>query len=131
MLYRPLYGQPLEEVFADAKATERDDLLRKTAEFLADLHRRGVLFRSLHMGNIILGTDGVLGLIDVADMRLKGRPLTIRERKRNWRHFLRRPSDRCVLERFGMHRFVCHYASASGLPLVKSSELIDWMKKQA
>lgn len=130
VLYRPLPGQPLDEVFADAKAADRDDLLRQTAEFLADLHRRGVYFRSLHLGNIILTPDRHLGLIDVADLRLKGRPLTLRERKRNWRHFLGRPCDRCVIERFGLHRFVCHYASASGLPLVKSTDLVAWMKKQ-
>jgi hypothetical protein len=131
VLYRPLPGQPLDEVFPELKAAERDELLRKVAEFIAELHRRGVLFRSLHFGNIILCPDGRLGLIDVADLRIKGRPLTLRERKRNWRHVLRRPCDRCVIDRLGLQHFACHYAAAAKLPLVTAENLVAWVRKLA
>lgn len=61
----------------------------RLGEFIAVLHRRGVYFRSLHLGNVVLRPQGDFALIDVADLRLRTLPLGVRWRARNIRHLLR------------------------------------------
>src|SRR5690606_14459427 len=67
-VYRRLEGETLRDVLHDAPA-EANDLFPRLADLLARLHRHGILFRSIHFGNVLVMRDGVLGLIDVADMR--------------------------------------------------------------
>lgn len=112
--YRPLAGETLRAVLR-----ERGDsavLLERFARFLAELHRRGVYFRSIHFGNVIVPTEsGELGLIDIADMRIRRRPLGAGARARNLRHFLRYPEDVRALEAFGLERFLNIYLEAADL----------------
>ena len=68
-------------------------MLPALGAFIAKLHDRGVYFRSLHLGNIVMTPEGTLGLIDIADMRFSRGQLTASQRKRNLRHLLRYPSD--------------------------------------
>jgi len=77
---------------------EQDDLLRtKFGAFVASLHEAGIYFRSLHLNNVILTPDNRFGLIDVADMRVLGRPVTPSLARRNFRHMLRDKRDRAWL----------------------------------
>jgi hypothetical protein len=85
------------------------------ARYLAQLHDKGVYFRSIHFGNIIVDEAGAFALIDVADTRFKGRSLGNGERARNFRHLLRYPEDRQALARFGNERFVHEYLQAAHL----------------
>ncbi len=83
-------------------------LFVKTAQFIADLHYKGIYFRSLHFENIVVADDG-LGLIDVADMKIYPEPLSTSLRKRNFQHFLRYPQDRRLLNAYGMEHFNNQY----------------------
>jgi len=87
--YDPLPGMTLRQIF-DLDA----DLVRKLGDFLTVLHDRGVYLRSLHLGNVVLTTEGALGLIDIADMRIRQRALSSRLRVRNYRHLCRYEEDR-------------------------------------
>jgi len=81
--YRMLPGRPLSAVF------EGDDILgtvERLAVFMAELHEKGVYFRSVHPGNVLLCDDGRLGLIDLQDIRFKRGPLSDARRVRNFRH---------------------------------------------
>ena len=87
--YDPLVGMTLREL------PELDaDLVRKLGLFLTILHERGIYLRSLHFGNVVLTTEGELGLIDIADMRIRQGPLSRRLRVRNYHHLCRYDEDR-------------------------------------
>src|SRR5690606_10077469 len=87
-LYQPLAGQPLDKLFREQRA-EFDRLLPQLAAYILKLHRLGIYFRSLHLGNILLTPDGGFGLIDFLDLRFKGRPLGRMLVRRNFQHLQR------------------------------------------
>lgn len=74
-------------------------LAGKLGKFIRDLHEKGIYFRSLHLGNIILTPENQLGLIDVSDMKFFYRPLPLKLRLRNFQHSSRYPNDQKVLKR--------------------------------
>lgn len=112
--YRPLAGETLRAVLREGGEVEL--LLKRFARFLAELHQRGVFFRSIHFGNVIVQPDSdEPGLIDVADMRIRSRPLGAMARARNFRHFLRYPEDVRALEAFGLERFLNIYLETADL----------------
>lgn len=83
--YRPLAGEVLRHRLAGGGSVDWAQLAR----FMAELHRRGVYFRSLHGGNIVCLPGGGFGLIDIADLRLLRPPLGVARRTRNLRPLLR------------------------------------------
>jgi tRNA A-37 threonylcarbamoyl transferase component Bud32 len=93
--YDPLAGITLREVFK--RGTDADPLRAKLGRYMAELHTKGIYFRSAHLNNIILTPEGSMGLIDVADMRTFNKPLPRSLRVRNFRHVLRVKSDRKFL----------------------------------
>lgn len=90
--YDPLPGQTLREL----RELDRE-LVSRLGEFLCLLHDKGVYLRSLHLGNVVLTPDGDLGLIDVADMRIRSSALSDRLRVRNFYHLCRYEEDRRLL----------------------------------
>jgi len=84
--YIPLAGKTLRELYLEAplKLAHKNKEIKK---FISLLHEQGIYFRSLHLGNIVLTPDGGFGLIDIADMRFFGNPLSSNLRKRNEEHF--------------------------------------------
>lgn len=84
-LYEPLAGQPLDRLFRERRA-EFDQLLPQLAAYILRLHRLGIYFRSLHLGNILLTPSGDFGLIDFLDIRFKRRPLGKHLIQRNFAH---------------------------------------------
>lgn len=114
IVYRPVPGRTLRNALCDT--TGADELMAQFAEFLADLHDKGVLFRSIHFNNIIVpDSPGNLGLIDVADMQIFNRRLSFGQRMRNLRHMTRYREDRQAIREFGLVRFVDIYFKAGRL----------------
>ncbi|MDZ4098516.1 MAG: toluene tolerance protein [Methylophilaceae bacterium] len=89
--YMPLAGKTLREITKVRMLTLAES--RRLGEFIAELHQKGVHFRSLHLGNIVLGDDGALGLIDVADMRIYPWSLWCNTRARSFSHLHRYPDQ--------------------------------------
>lgn len=87
--YRPLEGTTIRQLLNGDASIDHQELIAKLATFISTLHQRGVYFRSLHLGNIVLTPSGKLGLIDIADMRCIGKPLPTRLQKRNLQHLFR------------------------------------------
>jgi tRNA A-37 threonylcarbamoyl transferase component Bud32 len=87
--YAPLAGDTLRGLLKHFSLPEKT--IGELGRYIAHLHDKGVYFRSLHPGNIVLQPDGKLGLIDVLDCRFRcfGRPLNEAQRERNFRHFFR------------------------------------------
>lgn len=113
VIYPLLDGESLEKI-AERDGIS-DKLFQKLAEFMARLHQKGVYFRSLHLGNILLLPDGELGLIDVADMRFSRSSLRLDKRRRNFRHLFRTSDHRELFVQFGIERFLDRYIQAAAL----------------
>ncbi|MDD0977257.1 phosphotransferase [Pseudomonas fontis] len=115
--YEPLPGKTLRQLLDDADSN--DDLRRQLGAFIAQLHDKGVYFRSAHLGNVVLTPEGQLGLIDIADMRTFRRPLRKAQRLRNFKHMLRYQEDRAWL--LASDAFASAYLAAQ--QVCSSSEL--------
>ncbi|KPZ18892.1 Toluene tolerance protein [Pseudomonas syringae pv. delphinii] len=121
--YDPLAGYTLRQLLGSALS---DDSLRtQLGRFIADLHEKGIYFRSAHLGNVILTPEGDLGLIDIADMKTYRRALRKSLRLRNFKHMLRYQEDRQWLLDNGNPAFLEGYMSAQSL--CDSTELTQAM----
>lgn len=110
--YAPLPGVTLRQL-RDTPTQQPGDLPEQLGIFIAKLHQQGVYFRSLHLGNIVLTPSAELGLIDIADLKLKRWPLRINQRKRNLKHLMRDAKDVAWLQQGG--RMIQAYRSATGM----------------
>jgi tRNA A-37 threonylcarbamoyl transferase component Bud32 len=119
--YKPLPGETLRKVFNDTKNdAERDLLVKKFGQFIAELHKNGIYFRSLHLGNVLVLPSKEFGLIDLADLRVLANPLPRSMRLRNLKHMQRYAEDKRWL--FELHReaFILGYSRASSANIVKA-----------
>jgi hypothetical protein len=108
VIYHGIPGDTLRDVF---KTQHKDPELSKQAgAYIAQLHDAGVMFRSLHFGNIIVLADGSFGLIDIADLRMNVFPLNRWQRKRNFQHVFRYQKD---IDAVAMAGFVAGYEGYS------------------
>jgi tRNA A-37 threonylcarbamoyl transferase component Bud32 len=112
-IYEPLPGESLRQLLAENRVDR--DLMYRVGVFIARLHRLGVLFRSIHPGNIIVDGNR-LGLIDLLDMHLWPWSLSRWARRRNWWHFLRTPKDRPHLAPELIDELLVGYRDAADLP---------------
>lgn len=103
--YEPLPGRTVRQL----RLGSDGELRAQLGAFIAHLHDQGIYFRSAHLGNIVLTPEQTLGLIDIADLRIYGRPLRKSLRLRNFKHMLRYREDREWL--LQDTRFAEHYLS--------------------
>ena len=121
VLYQPLPGQTLRQVMQSmGSPAVRHALVERFGKFLAVLHDKGVYFRSLHLGNVLLMDDGEFALIDIADLHLYPSPLRIALRQRNLRHMQRYPEDRRWLFDEQLQALLDGYASLADPVAVNS-----------
>lgn len=93
VLYSPLPGNTVAQLVRDGKADKATIL--EMALFIRMLHEQGIYFRSLHIGNIVRTPDNQFGLIDIADMSFRRKPLSNALIKRNFQHFKRQLDPFC------------------------------------
>ena len=95
VLYWPLEGTSLRALNqAGLDAERKIKMKQQFTDFVIYLHSRGIYFRSLHLGNVILTPAGALGLIDFSDLRTYSRPLPVSLRRRNIRRMLEFADER-------------------------------------
>jgi len=130
--YKGPPGRPLRETVASIgpASPECAPLMNDLASLVADIHGKGVYFRGLHFGNIIVRPDGVLALIDVADVRFFDGPLNTSRRARNFKPPFRYEIDRSALEAFGVKRFVDRYLAAACLTPATATRFIRALSRQ-
>jgi hypothetical protein len=136
VIYQKLTGSVLREALSDASIDLRSELLEHFAYFISSLHDKGVLFRSIHFGNVLILSNGDFALIDIADMRYhRFGSLLPWQRLRNFRHMLRYSQDMQFLEEFGVDRFINLYLkkSASGIltKLVSKKLILRYLENKA
>jgi len=93
--YNPLAGATLRGM----KNGIDNTLALKLGKFIRQLHDKGIYFRSLHFGNIVLTPDNQLGLIDISDMKFFYSSLSLKLRLRNFKHSARYSNDRDILKK--------------------------------
>src|SRR5262245_12182764 len=89
VIYRELDGQGLRDALRDEafSPAEKEKLIADLAQLLARLHDLGILFRSIHFGDVLVRPDKSLALIDVADLHKNWFfSLSASRRLRNFRH---------------------------------------------
>ena len=95
VVYRELPGTSLRSALEAATGENAALLVRATGAFIASLHERGVYFRSIHFGNILVTSDEPgFALIDFLDLKMMGRPLSLQRRIRNGKPIFRYREDR-------------------------------------
>lgn len=87
--YQALAGETVRALIKNQALPER--VVADLGAYIAQLHNKGIYFRSLHPGNVVLQPNGKFGLIDVLDCKFSwfGCPLNAWQRERNFRHFFR------------------------------------------
>ena len=127
VFYLPIPGQTLRTVLQDQTCCA--DVMKRFAAFFAELHNKGVFFRSIHLNNVIVSEDlNSLGLIDIADMKVVQDQLSLQMRKRNFKHLMRYKVDQKAILSFGLEDFIDIYFSESDLPVAQKNELTVLLK---
>ncbi|PKO93104.1 MAG: toluene tolerance protein [Betaproteobacteria bacterium HGW-Betaproteobacteria-1] len=127
VLYAPLEGVTLRELLKSRSLTM--DEANMLGTFIAKLHRHGVHFRSLHLGNIVLDTQGRLGLIDIADMSIYPWPLWCGTRVRSFTHLHRYPEQVRELRLATWQKIVASYFDHAALRPACEDRLRQHLKK--
>lgn len=103
--YTPLPGRDLRSLMAH----NTDTMISQLLDFMVTLHDKGIYFRGLHLGNVLLCDAGGLGIIDMADMRFKRSALGLLYRVRNIAHMVHRPEDQALFQSYGMKKLLAQY----------------------
>lgn len=105
-------GRSLRELIRECPDPE---YFVELGQLMARLHRQGVYFRSLHLGNVLRDGERGLALIDIADMRFSGQPLWATTRVRNFRRLLQRSDDRGLFSSSDWRTLVDAYNQKDGV----------------
>lgn len=129
VVYQPLLGDSLDDIIHQNNFHKKHIL--QFAAFLANLHKQGVYFRSIHLGNVILTPKDKLGLIDVSDMKIYRRALPASFCARNMRHFCRYPEHVAALFPAGEENlFLNSYLAALNISNNKKKHFQTVISKQ-
>lgn len=134
VVYHPLEGMSLRQKLADE--TRCAKLLPPFARFLASLHEKGIYFRGVHLGNVLVCSDALdkpeasFGLIDIASTRFQAASLSPRQRARNFRPMLNYDEDLRALRSIGIDQFVALYLHSSQLSPTAKQSLIHHLSQR-
>ncbi|CAA6676972.1 MULTISPECIES: lipopolysaccharide kinase InaA family protein [unclassified Lentimonas] len=113
VLYHELPGTTLRQWLREHEGEEAKTLIEQFGCFVAKLHAEGVLFRSLHFGNVLVTPEQDLALIDIVDISFRRRGLTSKQRIRNFAHIGRYAEDHALFTKTGEQTFIEAYLNAA------------------
>ena len=117
VLYHELPGITLRQWLREHDGDEAKALIEQFGRFVAKLHTEGVLFRSLHFGNVLVTPEHDLALIDIVDISFRrSGALTTSQRIRNFAHIDRYVEDHTLFTQTGEQTFIEAYLEACPLP---------------
>ena len=106
-IYPKLVGTAVERYLIDNDG-KMAEVLINWAEYLAHLHNKGVFFyKDLHFGNMLLDAKEDFILIDIERLRIKNRPLNLKERSHDMEMLFEQEGQR--IENFGKQNFLNVY----------------------
>ncbi len=107
--YSPLQGQDLRSLAGEGNM----QIVRDFLPFLVKLHASGVYFRGIHLGNILLLDDKTYGLIDVADLYVQEKQLSLWSRVRNLAHMVATKPDDKLFKTYTVSKFLDDYINSA------------------
>ena len=122
LIYPLINGHTLRELLQQQYSPS---LIKQFSGFIATLHERGIYFRSLHLGNVLQTESDELALIDIADLRIAGKPLNINMRIRNFAHLFRYEQDKKHLVEYGLDNFFSNYLEQAKMPSLSLDRLLN------
>jgi len=124
VLYHELPGTTLRSWLRAHSGNDQQDKIQQFGQFVSRLHDKGIHFRSLHLGNVLVTPNGSFALIDIVDMTFQhfGKS-TISKRLRNLRHIARYKEDRQLMVSEGDNVFIDSYLEASHLSEADNKQL--------
>lgn len=122
VFYHPLPGETLRTLLHHKG--HDDGVMELFIDLLAQMHEKGVFFRSCHFNNIIVANSmDRMGLIDISDMKIQPQRLSYYQRKRNFKHMVRYKVDQESIRQFGINRFMERYFRSCSLPESRKDQL--------
>ena len=117
VIYQPLEGEAITSVIK--QSSDPQEIIGGFAKFLALLHEKGIYFRAVHFGNVIITPQGDFGLIDLSELYAYKSPLSLSKRVRNFKPIMRYKDDKNALTSFSIDHFVDLYLQNSTLKTKK------------
>lgn len=116
VVYHPLEGETLR-AFLRARPGEMIETMHGLARFIGSLHERGVYFRGLHFGNVIVTPEGEFGLIDIDSAEFRRGPLPVTVRERNFRPMFAYEEDARAMATMTAAAWIESYTSATAVTM--------------
>lgn len=120
--------QKLSGVDARIVAQNDHSIVDNVASLLADLHNKGIFFRSIHLENILSQDDGKLALLDIVDVKFKNNPLSTYLRFRNLKHLFLIEDDKKFWEDYGIDNFLKAYFKYTHLSSFSKKMMLSGLK---
>lgn len=92
--------------------TDNVAVMNRTIKFIAELHKKGVYFWSLHFGDILVAKDGNRALIDISVLKVFPWSLTLNQSIRNWKHLFKYSFEKSIIDDYGCDKFYDEYAGS-------------------
>jgi tRNA A-37 threonylcarbamoyl transferase component Bud32 len=126
VIYLPLKGETLKHMIVNDSAPS--DLPEQFGTFVAMLHRKGIYFSSLHLGNVVMTESGDMGLIDISDMNSVPFPIPLFTRKTNLDYLFRCRQGMKLFDKKGVREFTDAYLKNT--PQGLQRHLKDFLDRQ-
>ncbi len=131
--YSSIPGSSARELLSNTNLAikEREEIIKEIASLMSGLHKKGILFRSFHLGNIVIdiNNSGIsLALIDVADLKSFPFSLSMSQRLRNFRHLTRVIDDKEIFDKDFVSLFISEYKKLSDITDDKEKLIISSFK---
>jgi serine/threonine protein kinase len=120
VFYEPIAGETVKTLLKNQQFSSQD--CENLGQFIAELHKKGVYFRSLHCGNIVKTASG-FGLIDIADMKIYSWSLWFNTRLRNFKRLAAYSDDMTSLGQVGWEAISMRYLEHAKLHASKIIQL--------
>lgn len=117
LIYPEIQGQPLKQCLNQQR-------LHQLAQFLVELHQKGIFFWDLHLDNIIVTPNNKMGLMDVATAHVSNAPLRLKSRARNLGRLMNIDYDTLTMYKHELNAFFQSYLFASNLDKQSQQKLL-------
>lgn len=125
--YRSLAGQSIRELLK--KSPDQVDIT-ELSQYIYQLHQKGILFRGMHLGNIIQRPDNLgYGLIDFTDVKFYSKPISMLRRAANLATPLRYQDDIKRITESGLPNLQQSYLDILKLNKVDTQRFKDEVKR--
>lgn len=129
ILYKMVAGEELIQKLIRSNLQEKKTILKKVAEYYAQLNNNGVYCSPCHFRNIMIDEDLNLGLIDVQNNDFRLWRLGLDARARNFRRVFKYEEHAAQVIESGAQQFFNHYMVYCQFSAKQSEKFIQLLRK--